>query len=174
MCPSPIGIADDGRTVLAAPNSRYTGSNVFLSRPNGSLRPYKVHGGTHIQVIGANGTGAFGGGYKNSSHVIVGFISKGGPVANYAVTGAKESWVVGVGPHGEVIGNFIDSKNAYHGFVFFKDTYNVIDYPRAAGTFLQYVSCTRSVAGLYLAANEEGAPSHLFLADCPAGSVCDK
>jgi hypothetical protein len=173
-------------TILAPPNSIYTlpaaindsgtvvgsfgesGAQPMFIYANGTYTTASAPGVTAETVpIVITSSGEIGGFYysetTNSNH---GFLYSGGTFTTIDYPGAIETGIYGIGPSGEIIGEWEDSNVMTHGFVDVRGTFYSINVAGSTSTTVSAVSSDGSIVGF--SQENYGNPT-AFVAICPAG-----
>jgi len=82
------------------------------------------------------------------------------PYATIDYPNANNTQLTAISPSGDIVGNYVSSDGAQHGFLYSKGKFTSIDYPGAASTIAASINPRGDVVGGYTDSNNEG---HAFL-----------
>lgn len=74
---------------------------------------------------------------------------KGTAFTSVEFPGAVETWAEGINNTGDIVGEYLDSKGAAHGFTLISGSYATIDFPHAAGTVANEINDGGQITGYY-------------------------
>jgi hypothetical protein len=126
---------------------------------------YDVPGATYTDVRGVNDTGDFCGYYSISPFGIgpyTAFVNIGSTLVTFTVPGANSVYAMALNNRGQVVGDYQDDRNRYHGFFRAADgtlTYP-IDAPGARVTFIDGINDKGIMVGSYK--NTSGTFAFIF------------
>jgi probable HAF family extracellular repeat protein len=82
------------------------------------------------------------------------------PYATIDYPNSNHTELTAISPSGDIVGRYVSSDGANHGFLYSKGKFTSIDYPGAVGTDATYINPRGDVVGGYTNSNNEG---HAYL-----------
>jgi probable HAF family extracellular repeat protein len=86
------------------------------------------------------------------------------------VPGAIDTCAFGINDTGQIVGTFVDSTMANHGFLYSGGSFTTIDVRRATGTFAQGINNRRQIVGWFL---DTSGNYHGFVHTCGHSTTID-
>jgi hypothetical protein len=149
------GINDSG-TVVG--DYEVNGDNTIHSYTyaSGTFTPYNDYNGMSTSLFGVNKAGNKVGSVGGNG-IVEGYIDIGGQLTAFYASGTDATYAFGINSSLEVVGEFFDSSNAFHGFSRTSSgTITQIDYPGALDTVCYGINDSGVITGTYV--NASGLP----------------
>lgn len=162
-----MGLNDAGTAVgfyVASPN-RYVAFT--LNPQTGVFHDLHVPGVKGAVATGISGRGHITGYERTQSNVIRGFIEQSGVFATFSFPRSKETRAFGITTFDHIVGSYIDSKGATHGFVaidpqkIHKAVWQSINYPFSKSTVVTGINIHGMLSGYYV---KKDGTTHGFIA----------
>ena len=86
--------------------------------------------------------------FDDSLHGTAGFIGRPGALTTFSVPGSSQTFPRSLNDQGVVVGQYYDSRNIEHGFVYNPDgKFTTVDAPGSAGTALSGINNAGQIVG---------------------------
>lgn len=152
-----LGLNDSGLAVGFYTNGAGVNFGFELNRATGKFTPITPPGAHNVTAAAINNQGAITGFYLQGK-MSIGFLKVGNSYSVFHYPGSTMTMPFGINSHRAIVGAYVDSKGATHGFLLKaplnNPTFTSIDDPHGVGnTFINGINLKGDMVGFYVGKN---------------------